>query len=117
MSLFDELKRRNVFRVAVFYAVASWFVLQVADLLFDAMDLPSSWMRFILALLILGFPIALIVSWVYELNPRRAQARIRNQRFTVDSTGNGSKAKSGDHRVRNPWGRIASGGPLSHIGS
>jgi TolB-like protein/Tfp pilus assembly protein PilF len=68
-SLFEELKRRNVIRVAVFYVVASWLILQVAELLFDALDLPNQWLRLVLALLILGMPLVLILSWVFELTP------------------------------------------------
>ncbi len=69
MSLFEELKRRNVIRVALLYGVAAWLTLQVADLLFEAMELPASWLRLVLALLILGFPFALIFSWVFEMTP------------------------------------------------
>lgn len=69
MSFFAELKRRNVVRMALFYLVASWVILQVADVLFDAMELPSTWVRGVLALLILGFPIVLVFSWVYEMTP------------------------------------------------
>ncbi|UCC15298.1 MAG: adenylyl cyclase, partial [Gammaproteobacteria bacterium] len=69
MSFFEELKRRNVVKVGVLYIVASWLILQVGDVLFDALDLPSTWLRLVLALLILGFPLALIFSWVYELTP------------------------------------------------
>jgi TolB-like protein len=68
-SLFEELRRRNVIRVAVFYVVASWLVLQVAELLFDALDLPGQWLRLVLALLILGMPLVLIFAWVFELTP------------------------------------------------
>ena len=67
MSLIQELKRRNVFRVALFYVVASWLVLQVAEFLFDILDLPEAWVRFILAALLIGFPVALISAWVFEL--------------------------------------------------
>ncbi len=69
MSFFAELKRRNVVRVGVLYIVASWLILQVADVLFDAMELPSTWMRLILAILILCFPLALIFAWVFEMTP------------------------------------------------
>ena len=69
MPIFEELKRRNVFRVALFYVVASWLILQVADLLFEALGLPDIGVRIVLALLIVGFPFALIVAWVYELTP------------------------------------------------
>ncbi len=69
MSFFEELKRRNIVKVAMFYVVASWIILQVADFLFEALDLPSTWVRLVLALLTLGFPLALIISWLYELTP------------------------------------------------
>ncbi len=69
MSLYDELKRRNVVKVAVLYVVASWLILQVADVLFDAMELPAVWVRLVVAMLILGFPLALVFSWVYEMTP------------------------------------------------
>jgi TolB-like protein len=69
MSFFEELKRRNVVRVAILYAVASWLTIQIGDVLFDTFDLPSSWLRLVVAVLILCFPIALILSWVYEMTP------------------------------------------------
>jgi adenylate cyclase len=69
MDLIKELKRRNVIRMAVFYVVASWLVLQVAELLFDALNLPGEWLRLVLALLILGFPLMLVFAWVFELTP------------------------------------------------
>ena len=68
-SLFAELQRRNVIRVAVLYAVTSWVILQVGSFLFTAMDLPAKWTRLIIVVLLLGFPLALIFSWIYELTP------------------------------------------------
>jgi serine/threonine-protein kinase len=69
MSFFEELKRRNVVRMAVLYAVASWLILQIADVLFDQLHVPDWAFRFVLGLLLLGFPLVLIFSWVYELTP------------------------------------------------
>ena len=69
MSFFEELKRRHVVKTAILYAVSSWLILQVADLLFDLMGLPGAWLRLVLALLLLGFPLVLIFSWVYEMTP------------------------------------------------
>ena len=68
-KLFSELKRRNVFKVATVYVIAAWLLLQVADVLFPALTLPEWSIRFITALLILGFPIALIMAWAFELTP------------------------------------------------
>ena len=69
MSLFAELKRRNVVRMAVLYGVASWLILQIADVLFDQLAVPPWAFRLVLGLLILGFPLALIFSWIFELTP------------------------------------------------
>ena len=67
MQFLDELKKRNVIRVAALYLVASWLILQVGDLVFDAFEVPSWAMRLLIAILILGFPLALALSWVFEL--------------------------------------------------
>jgi TolB-like protein/Tfp pilus assembly protein PilF len=69
MALLSELKRRNVFRVALLYAVSAWVLLQVGDLLFDALDVPPWGLKLLLSLLLLGFPVAIAFSWVYELTP------------------------------------------------
>jgi TolB-like protein/Tfp pilus assembly protein PilF len=69
MSIIQELKRRNVIRVAVLYAVAGWVVLQIADVLFEQLGIPAWGFRLVLGLLILGFPLALIFSWVFEITP------------------------------------------------
>ena len=88
MSLFAELKRRNVFKVAFLYTVAAWLTLQVADLLFEALELPASWLRLVLALLILGFPFAVIFSWVFEMTPeglKREKDIDRSRSITADT--------------------------------
>jgi TolB-like protein len=69
MSFFGELKRRNVTRVAALYLVAAWVILQVAELLFDALSVPPEWLRFLIAILIIGFPLVLVFSWIYEMTP------------------------------------------------
>ena len=69
MSLFKELKRRNVIRVGAAYLVLSWLSLQVADVLEDAFELPTMWTKVVVALLVLGFIPVMIFSWVYEMTP------------------------------------------------
>ena len=69
MSLLSELKRRNVFRVATFYAVAGWVLLQAGDLLFDALGVPPWALKLLLGLLLLGFPLAIFFAWAFELTP------------------------------------------------
>jgi len=88
MSLISELKRRNVFRVALLYLVAGWVILQVAQLLFDVLKLPDWTSRLVLGLLMLGFPLALIFSWVYELTPeglKREHEVERNASITAET--------------------------------
>jgi len=69
MSFWQELKRRNVFKVAVAYLVASWLIAQVIVLLAEPLDLPDSLDTIVIVLLAIGFPIALLVAWAYEVTP------------------------------------------------
>jgi len=69
MSLFTELKRRNVFRMAALYAVAGWVIMQVAEVIMALAGLPLWTGQALLAVLAIGFPIALVFSWFYELTP------------------------------------------------
>jgi len=69
MSFIQELKRRNVVKVAMLYAIASWLILQIAEFLFDVLGLPEEWLKLVLALSLLGAPVVLIFSWVFELTP------------------------------------------------
>ena len=78
MELFTELKRRKVFRVAVVYAATAFAVLQGADILLPNLGVPDWTMRFLVVLVVLGFPIALVLAWALELKPdggiQRAEA-------------------------------------------
>jgi hypothetical protein len=69
MSFFDELKRRNVIRVGLAYVVLSWVLLQVGDVLFEALRLDDSALTVMLVILGLGFVPVVIFAWVYELTP------------------------------------------------
>lgn len=69
MNLFEELKRRNVFRVAIAYMVIAWVVLQVADLVLDNIGAPDWVMQFMILIMGIGLLISLIVSWAYEMTP------------------------------------------------
>ncbi|MCO4812921.1 MAG: hypothetical protein KC572_15075 [Gammaproteobacteria bacterium] len=69
MSLFQELKRRNVIRIAILYLVSSWVLLQLADVLSSLLNVPESAGTIVVMLLILGFFPALIFAWVYEMTP------------------------------------------------
>ncbi len=69
MTFLEELKRRNVVKVAVLYVIATWLLLQVADVGVSLLGLPESIGKVIFLILALGFPLALIFSWVYEMTP------------------------------------------------
>ena len=69
MSFFEELKRRNVFRVGIAYAITAWLLLQLSDILVPLLNLPESAQRFVLLLLVIGFLPALIFAWAFEMTP------------------------------------------------
>src|SRR5947208_9382156 len=69
-SFFVELKRRKVYRVAVAYTVAGWLIVQIATQVFPVFDVPNWTVRLIVMALIFGFPIALILSWMFDITPQ-----------------------------------------------
>jgi len=69
MSFVDELKRRNVIRVAIAYAIIAWLIAQVTELAFDSFGTPDWAIKTVLFLLIIGFPLALLFAWAFELTP------------------------------------------------
>lgn len=69
MSFFNELKRRNVIRVAIAYSVAAWFLLQLADLVMEHIAAPGWVMQVVMLLLALGLPMAVIFAWAFEMTP------------------------------------------------
>ena len=72
MSIISELKRRNVFRVALLYTIAGWLILQVADVLFEQLGVPSWAFRLVFGLLLICFPLVLVFSWIFELTPPKS---------------------------------------------
>ena len=69
MSLFIELKRRNVFKVGVAYAIVAWLLVQITSIVAPALHLPAWTLTLIILLVLLGFPVALFLAWAYELTP------------------------------------------------
>src|SRR5262245_52203184 len=75
-NFFAELKRRNVYKVAVAYAIVGWLLVQVATQVFPFLEIPTWVVRLVIALVAIGFPIALVIAWAFELTPegiRRAE--------------------------------------------
>ena len=69
MSLIEELKRRKVFRVAASYAVVAFIIFQLVEILFPIFNFPQWTQQFVVIIILLGFPIALIFSWVFDKTP------------------------------------------------
>ena len=69
MSFFDELRRRKVFRVGIAYVVGAWVFVQAADLVADNFNAPDAVMQMIIALLVVGLPVSLILSWAFDITP------------------------------------------------
>src|SRR6476659_8992922 len=66
-NFFAELKRRNVYKVAVAYAVVAWLLMQIASQIFPFFEVPNCVVRLVILLLVIGFPIALIIAWAFEM--------------------------------------------------
>ena len=73
-SFFSELKQRKVYRVAAAYIVAAGFLIQIASAAFPAWELPNWSLRLVIALLLIGFPIALLLAWAYDITPQGIQS-------------------------------------------
>ena len=86
---FEELKRRNVFRVAIAYLIATWLVLQVADIVLEIIGAPDWVAQVFLLVFALGFPLALIFSWAYELTPEgvKREKDVDRERSITSTTG------------------------------
>jgi TolB-like protein/Tfp pilus assembly protein PilF len=68
-NFFAELKRRNVYKVAIAYAVVAWLLIQVATQVFPFFEIPNWTVRLVVLLIAIGFPIAMIIAWAFELTP------------------------------------------------
>ena len=83
-AFFTELKRRNVYRAAVAYAVVSWLLIQVATQVFPFFNIPNWTVRLVVLLLIIGFPAALIFSWAFEITPEGIKREIGGRTRQVE---------------------------------
>jgi TolB-like protein len=89
LSFFEELKRRNVFRVGIAYVLFSWVLLQGADFAFDLIDAPNWVIQALFTLVALGLPGALIFAWVFEMTPEgiKLEKDIVRERSVTPQTG------------------------------
>src|SRR6266852_7101769 len=68
-NFFAELKRRNVYKVAIAYGVVAWLLMQAATQVFPFLEIPNWAIRLVIMLIVIGFPIALVIAWAFELTP------------------------------------------------
>ena len=73
-GFFEELQRRKVYRVAAAYIIAAGFIIQIGSAVFPAWELPNWTLRLVVVLLLIGFPIALILAWAYDVTPQGIRA-------------------------------------------
>ena len=88
MSFYNELKRRNVFKVGVAYIIIAWLLAQVADLMADNFGAPDWVMKMFLGFLVIGFPLAIFFAWAFELTPegvKREKDVDRSQSITAQT--------------------------------
>jgi hypothetical protein len=86
-NFFAELKRRNVYKVAVAYAAVGWLLIQIATTTFPVLQIPTWAMRLVVVLVLLGFPIALVLAWAYEMTPEGILRRIAAMLFQSSHRG------------------------------
>ena len=96
MGLLAELRRRRLFRVAALYVVGTWMVLQVFDLLFPRLGIPDAVMDLAFIGALLGFPVALVFGWIYDITP---QGIVRTRPFTGDEDHTDLTLKRDDYLI------------------
>ena len=87
-NFWQKLKRRNIVKVAVVYAIGGWVIMQVAATVFPPLNIPTWTLTFIIILVLLGFPIALILAWAYEVSP---DSKIQKNSFKENFSSNNRK--------------------------
>src|SRR5436309_1525515 len=68
-GFFGELKRRNVYKVAVAYAIVGWLLVQIATQVFPFLEIPNWVVRLVIVLVAIGLPVALVIAWAFEATP------------------------------------------------
>lgn len=91
MGFIEELKRRKVFKVAVAYVVMTWLLIQVAATLFPTFGAPEWVLRIFTSLLFLGFPVALIFAWIFDVTPEGVKRTAESDTSNVTDTSKGGK--------------------------
>ena len=84
-NFFKELKNRNVYKVATAYAISAWLIIQVVDTVGDNLQWSGEIAAIITKILLVGFPIALVITWLYEFTPQGVMRTGSVQQDTIDN--------------------------------
>jgi TolB-like protein/Tfp pilus assembly protein PilF len=103
-NFFSELKRRNVYKVAVAYAIIGWLLVQIATQVFPFFEIPTWAVRLVVLLVVIGFPIALVIAWAFELTPEGLQR--------TEDVDRGAQARTKSHA----WIYVAIVGAILSVG-
>ncbi len=89
MPLFQELRRRNVFRVGIAYAIMAWLILQILDVVVPILEIPDWVGKAVLLVVALGFPVVLVFAWAFELTPEgiKREREVDRSKSIVAQTG------------------------------
>src|SRR5947209_1017348 len=102
-NFFQELKRRNVYKIAVAYGVVGWLLVQVATQVFPFFEIPNWAVRLVVLAIVIGFPVALVIAWAFEMTP---QGLMRTE-----------EADRGSHRTKSrTWIYVVLAGAILSIG-
>ena len=95
-QLVEELKRRDVFRVGIAYVAVAWLVLQAADIVLDNIAAPKWLMQALMFFMVMGFPVALVFAWAFELTPDgiKKEQEVDRSQSIARQTGQNSIARS-----------------------
>src|SRR6266516_3286800 len=86
-NFFSELQRRNVYKVAIAYGVVAWLLIQVATQVFPFFEIPNWAVQLVVLVMVIGFPIALVLSWAFEITPEGIKREEEVDRRVVRKTG------------------------------
>ncbi len=111
-NFFAELKRRNVYKVAVAYAVVGWLLVQVATQVFPFFEIPTWAVRLVVLAIVIGFPIALIIAWAFELTPQGLKRTEDADALLATNVGVPTQA----HRISRAWIYVVIVGAAFSIG-
>src|SRR6266568_2918972 len=112
-NFFSELKRRNVYKVAVAYAIVGWLLVQVATQVFPFFEIPNWAVRLVVLAIVIGFPIALVIAWAFELTPEGLK---RTEDVDPFDSRSGQVLAAQTHRKSHVWIYIVIVGALLSAG-